>query len=179
MKFVLLLLSITFLFGGNYNEKEILHYYSQSNYKKACKEGKKVLNKLENSFVSVVGDACAKADDINTLGIIVKKLNKTKNDRANASYFATLILQKKLIYQFMNDGLDISGLVLPKTGHILSRVFEKLTLKNYKRVDKKIKKLYINDGEYKYILWLSHDKPAKLYIAEYKNDIFIKKHWYR
>jgi hypothetical protein len=79
----------------------------------------------------------------------------------------------------MNDDLNLSGLVLPKTTHILSRVFEKLAQKKYEVIDIKNKKIRINDGVYMYILWLSDEKPAKVYIGEYKNKIFLKKHWYR
>lgn len=179
MRFFLPLFLLSFLFGGNFDEREMLRLYKQADYKKVCRYAKPFLNKMDNSFLSLVGDACAKEDDINILGIIVAKLNKTKSDRANASYFATLILQKKLIYQFMNDGLDLSGLVLPKTTHILSKVFEKLAQKKYEVIEDKNKKLRINDGKYMYIVWLSHDKPSKVYIGEYKNGLFLKKHWYR
>jgi len=151
---------------------DVIGYYKNSDFQKSCKEGKKFLSS-SNVIVSMVGDACAKADDINILGDIIKHLNKTAADRTNASYFATLILEKKLIYQFMNDRVDIANLVLPKTSHILSRVFEKLSKKDYK-VDKT--KVVIKDGIYKYILFLNDDKPRKLYIFEYKNNKLIKKH---
>jgi len=170
---------LSFLYAGVIDYSDMLHAYKTGNYKKVCRDGKKVLNKLNNSFISIVGDACAKEDDINILGIIISKLNKTKNDRANASYFATLILQKKLIYQFMNDHINLSGLVLPKTTHILSRVFQKLTKNRYKILDKKSNKLEISDYPFIYILWLSSDKPAKVYIQEYKESNLIKIHWFR
>lgn len=179
MRFFLPLFLFSFVFGANFNEREMLRLYQHGEYKKVCRYAKPFLYKMDNSFISIAGDACAKEDDINILGIIVAKLNKTKSDRANASYFATLILQKKLIYQFMNDDLNLSGLVLPKTTHILSRVFEKLAQKKYEVIDIKNKKIRINDGVYMYILWLSDEKPAKVYIGEYKNKIFLKKHWYR
>ncbi len=173
---VLSILSFGLLFAADIDYGKLLNYYKAKNYKKTCRYAKTALSKLDNSFLSIVGDACAKEDDINILGIIVAKLNKTKSDRVNASYFATLILEKKLLYQFMNDGLDLSGLVLPKTEHILSRVFEKITQKRYKVIKNKI---IISDKPYRYILWLSPDLPAKLYIDEYKDMIFVKRHWFR
>ena len=176
MKILLLLFSISLVFASEVNYDKLLNYYKIKNYKKTCQYAKDIFSKLDNSFLSIVGDACAKEDDINILGIIVSKLKMTKSDRANASYFATLILEKKLIYQFANDGLDLSGLVLPKTEHILSRVFEKLAQKKYKIIQNKIT---INDKPYRYILWLSSDLPAKLYIDEYKDTLFIKRHWFR
>jgi len=173
---LLLVLSFGLVFATEVNYDKFLNYYKEKNYKKTCRYAKKVLAKLDNSFLSIAADACAKEDDINTLGIIIAKLYKNKSDRANASYFATLILEKKLIYQFMNDGLDLSGLVLPKTEHILSRVFEKLVQKRYKVIKNKI---IIDDKPYRYILWLSSDLPAKLYIDEYKDMMFLKRHWFR
>ncbi len=173
---LLSILSFGLLFAIDINYGKLLNYYKEKNYKKTCRYAKTALSKLDNSFLSIVGDACAKEDDINILGIIVAKLNKTKNDRANASYFATLILEKKLLYQFMNDELDLSGLVLPKTEHILSRVLEKLAQKRYKITKNKI---VADDKPYRYILWLSSDSPPKLYIDEYKDMIFVKRHWFR
>ncbi len=76
----------------------------------------------------------------------------------------------------MNDGINLSNLSLPKTQNILSRVFDALVLKKYTLKNKKLK---IIDGNYRYILWLSNDKPKKLYIYEYKNNKLIKRHWYR
>ncbi len=173
---LLLVLSFGLMFAAEINYDKLLNYYKEKNFKKTCRYAKKALNRLKSPFLSIAGDACVKEDDINILGIIVTKLNKTKSDRVNASYFATLILEKKLIYQFMNDGLDLSGLILPKTEHILSRVFEKLSQKRYKIIQNKI---VINDKPYRYILWLSSDMPAKLYIDEYKDTIFVKRHWFR
>ena len=172
----IILLSFSMLFAAEVNYDKLLGYYKEKKYKKSCIYAKKVLNKLDNSLLSLAGDACAKEDDINVLNYIVVKLNKTKSDRANASYFATLILQKKLIYQFANDGIELFGLVLPTTEHILSRVFKKLAQKRYKVVKNKI---VVEDKSYRYVLWLSKDVPAKLYVDEYKDMMLLKRHWFR
>ncbi len=172
----LMIFSIVSLIATEIDYDKLVKYYSKKNFKKTCRYAKINLSNLDNSFLSIAGDACAREDDINVLSYIVIKLNKTKRDRANASYFATLILQKKLIYQFMNDNVELFGLVLPKTEHILSRVFEKLSQKRYKIIKGKV---MIKDEPYRYILWLSNDIPAKLYIDEFKEMIFIKRHWFR
>lgn len=180
MKLFLLCCLLFFnLFAQNGNYNNILKLYKKANYKMVCRYGKMILNKLDDNYLSLVGNACAKEDDIQILGKILPKLNKTKNDRLNASYFATLILEKKLIYQFMNDNIKLTGLTLPKTNHILSRVFEKLAQNQYTKDHDKLKNIQINDGIYKYILWLSGDKPPKVYIDEYKNGMLVKKHWFR
>jgi len=174
---VILFLAVA-CFAEKYSYAQIVNLYKNKEYLKTCEYGATIFRKFDNTFASIVGDACAKEDYINVLGDIVKRLNKTKIDRSNASYFATLILEKKLIYQFMNDKIDLSGLSLPKTDHILSRVFEKLAKKQYKIVDKNSMKIKIIDGDYKYIMWLSPGKLKKVYIDEYKNNELVKRHWF-
>ncbi len=176
--FILFLILITFGATANLNLNKIVESYKKGNYKETCHYGKKVLRKLDDTFISLVGNACAKEDDINILGDIIKHLNKNKADRTNASYFATLILEKKLIYQFMNDDIDLSTLSLPKTDHILSRVFDKVAKGKYKIVNKRDKKIKIIDGDFTYIMWLSNNKPKRVYIDEFKNGNFVKRHWF-
>ena len=174
----LLIVATSFLYASNYRYNKAIKYYKEKNYAATCKMGLGIYDKYGDSFATMIGLACSKADSINILGDIIKKLYKTKDDRMNASYFATLILEKKLLYQFMNDGINLQNLSLPKTPHILSRVFEKISSGQYKITDKVNKKIEITDGEYKYILWLSNDVKRKMYIDEYKQDMLLKRHWY-
>ncbi len=174
---VMLMIFIVLISADANMYKNVINSYKNKDYQYACNHGKRIFWKInKGSFTAIVGDACARVDNINILGDIIKHLNKNRADRINASYFATLILEKKLIYQFMNDGINLSNLSLPKTQNILSRVFDALVLKKYTVKNKKLK---ITDGNYSYVLWLSNDKPKKLYIYEYKNNKLIKRHWYR
>ncbi len=175
--FMSLLLLLSFLGASGYDK--LFENYKKGNYKKVCFDGKKILKGKPSSFLSLVGYACTQEDNIYILYDIVKKLKKTEADRENASYFATLILEKKLIYQFMMDGIDLSNLLMPKTDHILSRVFDKLSQKSYKLLDKSNNKIEIQDGEYRYILWNSNDLVKKVYIDEYRGDVIFKRHWFR
>jgi len=175
--FVSLLLLFSFLSASQ--DDNLLENYKKGNYKKVCFDGRKILKGKPSSFLSLVGYACAQEDNIYFLYDIVKKLKKTKADRENASYFATLILEKKLIYQFMMDGIDLLHLLMPRTDHILSRVFDKLSQKNYKLLDKSNNKIEIQDGKYRYILWNSNDFIKKVYIDEYIGDVIFKRHWFR
>ncbi len=177
-KIILLLIFITFAISANLNYDKIVESYKKRDYKETCRYGKKILEKLDNRFLSLVGNACAKEDDINILGDIIKHLNKSKADRMNSSYFATLILEKKLICQFMNDNINLSNLSLPKTNHILSRVFDNIAKGKYKILNKKNKKIKIIDGSFTYLMWLSDNKPKRVYIDEFKNGTFVKRHWF-
>lgn len=162
-----------------YDKDDILKDYENGKYKKICldsayfyKNGGK-----DESLLSLIGDACVKSDFINPLGYIIKNLISESKYRQNASYFGTILLQKKLLYQFLNDGFDLRNLRLPKTDHILSVVFENLVTKNYSSNDNKFKIKLDNE---KFILFYKKIKKDKswMVIEEYKTDELIERHWY-
>jgi len=157
----------------------IIKDYNSGLYKKVCLNSSQKIYSIKNEqILSLIGDACIRADYINPLGDVVKGLISTKKFRENGSYFATILLQKKLLYQFMNDNIDISALRLPRTTYVLSVVFENLAKKNYKVINKNPKKIEIDLGSKKYIVWLKTGKLTKVYIGEYKNNKLVKEHWY-
>ncbi len=173
--FVSFLIFISLLFASEQDYNKCIDYFKNKDYLKCCRLGSRIYYKYSSNFASMVGIACAKTDNINILGDIIKRLYKTKFDRTNASYFVTLIFEKKLLYQFVLDKINLKNLSLPKTKHILSRVFEKISSGNYKYIDGKIA---IQDKEYKYIIWLTTGKKRVMVIDEYKNGILIKRHRY-
>lgn len=176
MRFILLfLVSLHSLYAYTYND--VLKDYEAKNFEKICSEGAVfyLKNDKNEMILTAIGDACAKIDIINPLGYIVKNLVTTKEYRESGSYFATLVLQKKLIYQFMNDGINLQELKLPRTDHVLSKVFENLSQGNYEIVDKKVQ---IITPEMDYLLYLIGEEPKKVFIDEYKNGKLIKRHWY-
>ncbi len=176
IKIIFALLSF-YTIGFSYTKSKIVSDYKGQNYKKVCIYGT-VANIKDEAILSLIANACLKIDSINPLGTIIKKMVSTPKYRENASYFSTIVLQKKLIYQFMNDDIDLSNLRLPRTSHLLSIVFENLVKKNYKIIDKKIDKIKIVLKNRTYILWRSNSKPVKIYVDEYKNGVLLKHHWY-
>ena len=66
-------------------------------------------------------------------------------------------------------------LTLPRTDHVLSRVFEQLSKGNYSVVEKGIQ---ILTPQMNYLLWLSEDAPKKVYIDEHKEGKLVERHWY-
>ena len=176
-----IILSLTFIISsvlaGEFDA--IIKNYDSGLYKKVCLDGSKKIYTIKNEqILSLIGDACIRVDYINPLGDVVKGLVSTKNFRENGSYFATILLQKKLLYQFMNDNIDITKLRLPRTAYVLSVVFENIAKKNYKVLKKSPKQIEIDLGSKKYIVWLKTGKLSKVYIGEYKNGELIKEHWY-
>lgn len=178
MKF-LLIFSFCMVSGFSYDKDDIIRDYADAKFKKICLESAyfyKNGGKDEN-LLSIIGDSCVKSDFINPLGYIVKNLISTPKFRQNASYFGTILLQKKLIYQFVNDNLDLSNLRLPKTDHILSIVFENLATNNYKKLSDKIKIIL---SEHSYVLLYTEMKSENSWVVleEYENDKLKTRHWY-
>lgn len=168
-------LLVNVMYAYTYNE--VLKDYEAKNYDKVCNEGTAIVMRSDKNeqILVAIGDACAKVDSINILGNVSKNLISTKEFRESGSYFATLLLQKKLIYQFMHDAINVKELKLPRTNHVLSRVFEQLSKGNYNSVEKRVE---ISTPEMNYVLWLSDDEPKKVYIDEIKDGKLVKRHWY-
>ena len=172
--FVILSLCIS---GFSYGKNDIINDYNNQNFEKVCISGTNADSRNED-ILSLIGNACLKIDNINPLGVIIKRLVTSSKYRENASYFATILLQKKLIYQFMVDRISLKNIRLPRTSYILSIVFENIVKKNYKVLDSSKNKIEINVKNQKYILWISNNKPPKVFIDEYKDNTLVKRHWY-
>ena len=159
----------------------LVEAFQERNFLYVCQQGMKKFNQKRNDedFLGMVGVACAEIDYINPLGILQKAIKRTQAGRNNASYFGTLILQKKLIYQFMLDGIELGYLRLPDTNHILSVIFKNLVLKKYNVLSKKPKKLEMNNGNQRILIYNTNDNPIKVVVEIYENDEKIGEHWYR
>jgi len=179
MKIFIILCLATFLYANV--KKEIYNFYEKKNYIASCNVGYKDFDKFKNNekFVSLYAFACLKSDFIDRLAIPITKLKYSKESRTNASFFSTILMQKKLLYRSMVDGYDISSLNLPSTEYILSKVFDSyVRLKSYNN-----KKVYIfeddKDKKIKYKLSLvKTNKIYKIVIDEFYDNKFVKKHIY-
>jgi len=155
--------------------------FKAGKYEKVCKRGliEYYRGYMEENFVSLIGVACAKSDRINVLGMLQRSQVESKDARENASYFSSLILQKRLVYQFMIDDISLEGLKLPGSSHLLSRIFEKLSTKEYTVLSTSPKLIEIEDKGKKIILSLSDDNPVKVLVDEYEKNGELKRHWYQ
>lgn len=160
-----------------YTHEDVKRDYQEGKYKEVCLHSAVFYKNAEKdeNILSIIGDACAKVDYINPLGYIVRGLISTPEYRENGSYFATLVLQKKLIYQFMNDGIDLKNLRLPRSEHTLSIIFENLVKKNY---TKRNGKIIISTDSKEYRIWLSDAEKKVVNVEEYVDGKKIKTHWY-
>lgn len=173
-------LPVVFLFASEFDSK-LVKEYKAGKYKSVCKKGMHAYyqGRKDEHFAALVGVACANNDSINFLGILQRNLVGSPSMRSTASYFSALLLQKRLIYQFMIDGIDLSGFRLPKYDHVLSVVFDKLSKGDYKSLGGVTNMIKIDEGERTIFISISDDKPARVLVDEYKDAKLLKRHWYQ
>lgn len=162
-------------------KEELLYLFQNKQYEEACNLGFKNFsdNSKDEEYVSLCSFACLNIDYIDRLSVAITTLRYSKEARANASYFSTILLQKKLLYHAMLDGYDISSLNLPKTDYVLSKVFDLYI----KKTNGEKKKYYIFEDEenaaLKYKLYVLKDgKIDKVVIEEFYNSVSTQKHIY-
>jgi len=176
------MMTTSFLFSSNLSN--LYKLYEKQKYDKACDYGTKYLykraNKKNEKYLTLYGLSCLETDHIERLAIPISNLKSSKDARANASYFSTILLQKQLLMQALIDGKELSDLHLPKTTFVLSKVFslfvqKKFTLNNgiYKLDDDKRE-------DVRYQIYIKDAKKNKKYmiIDIYKNDKFTQRYRY-
>ena len=174
----------TFLLFSS-NLSTIYKLYINQEYNKACDYGRKYLFKNKNinneKYLTLYGLSCVETDNIERISLPMIHLKSTKDSRANASYFGTILLQKQLLLQALVDKKEIYDLHLPKTNFVLSKIFylfmkKKYTFKNeiYKFKDETKESL-------SYQLYIKRDKKNRvsMIIDVYQNDKLTKRYNYR
>lgn len=179
----LLLMTTAFLFSSNLST--LYKLYEKQEYTKACdyaiKYFYKKRNKNSEQYLTLYGLSCLETDKIHHIATPMLRLKSTKDARANAAYFSTILLQKELLFQALIDKISLKNLHLPNTNFILSKIFslfvdEKYILKNdvysFNDLEKK---------EMKYQLYIKENKKKeKLMIIDvYKDDKFTKRYSYK
>lgn len=183
MRIMITLLLITAsLFANDYSDFKT--YYQKNSYdayKQACEIGKRIFEKNERDekMLSLIGMACMKADYIDMLGLIQSRLYRTREGRQNATLFASLVLQKRLIAQFLHDHIQLSSLALPVSSHPLSKAFVALRDNNYVILSQAPLKLEFRDDTLRYQLYIDNDKKGKVAIDLIKSDGTLEEHRYR
>jgi hypothetical protein len=155
--------------------------FQKKDYEEVCNIGFKNFNKykLDDEYLSLYGLGCLYSDHIDRVAIPSILLKNTKEARANAAYFSTILMQKKLLYYSLVDGYDISNIKIPTTDLVLSKVFEL-----YRKSKKNKQQTFYTFQDPKsknvtYRLYLEKiDNKLKIIIEEYNNNILIKKHIY-
>ncbi len=161
--------------------EEFIKQFRAGQYDKVCQKGLDhyYAGRTEEMFVMLVGTACARVDNINPLGMMQRNLVSTKSARETASYFSTLVLQKRLVYQFMIDGTPISSLKLPYSNHVISIIFDQLANESYIQLSEEPKMIKVFDGDKTMIVSVSDDEPIRILVDEYKDGKVVKRRWFQ
>ncbi len=175
-----LLLTTIFLFSSNISN--LYKLYEKQEYDKACDYAHKYFYKKQNrdsqNYLTLYGLSCLETDNIARVAIPMTRLTKSKDARANASYFGTILLQKQLLYQALMDKKPLVELHLPTTDFIISKIFNLFVKEKYMLEDNIYR---FKDGDKIYQLYIKRAKRNHQYmvIDIYKDDKFTKRYQYR
>jgi len=158
---------------------DFMDHLKEGDYQKACKVGREMITVLQKDekIISLVGQACLKSDFIEALALANHRLRDSKETRADAVAFSSVVLQKKLIYQFMYDNADISTMYLPIVDHPLSHTFVAIRDANYKTESQNPKIITFKKDDKRYKVFI--DKADKgrviIEITDSKNYVERRK----
>ena len=179
MKFLILLFIIVNVHANV--KQEMFQLYQNKEYAKACSMGFNFFteNRKDEEYTSLYAFSCLKSDYIDRLSLPITTLKFSKEARKNAAYFATILMQKKLLYYSLIDGYKLSKFKLPSTDYVLSKVFDLYS----KLPSHEPKKFYIlkdpHDPKLIYKLYIMKQSNInKMVIEEYYDTIKIKRHIY-
>ncbi len=145
--------------------------YKAKEYIKACQIGKKIFTyERDEKFLSLIGHACLQADYIDTLAIIQSRLRSSAEARENAVVFASILLQKRLIYQYMYDNTDLSRLSLPIGKHPLSYAFVAIRDGNITLTSRTPKVIEFQHDGIRYKLYIDRQQKGKVIIEAHHTD---------
>ncbi|WP_281950830.1 hypothetical protein [Nitrosophilus kaiyonis] len=170
---------LTSLFSKNITINDLIKYYKDENYKKVCTKGILIFEKIkkDEKLVTMYALSCLKSDYIDRLAVPIVILKNSKEARANAAYFSTILAQKKLLYHALIDNIDISGLIFPKTDHIISKIFTLFVEKKYIFSDNTYIFNETDEKDIIYKLFLEKDKkPIKMVILKIKKGKIVETH---
>lgn len=161
--------------------EQLAHKLSERAYEEACIIGKQIVesNERDEKVLSLIGMACMKADYIDVLSVIQSRLYATSEARSNATLFAALLLQKRLISQFVYDGIDLSVFSLPVSDHPLSVAFRSLRDGRYKAIGGDARQFGFSEKGLHYLLYVDDAKRGKIAIDVIHADGSVDQHRYR
>ena len=185
MKLILFLLMFTAsLFSSNLST--LYKLYEKQEYEKACnyafKYAYKKKNKASENYLTLYGLSCLETNNLSRVAIPMTSLTKSKDARANASYFGTILLQKQLLLQALIDEKPLGELYLPTTNFVLSKVFALFLKKRYSLKEGVYKLTDKDDKHIEYRLYMKKNRKKSsnyMIIDIYKDARFTKRYQYR
>lgn len=175
--FLLLLTTLSFAD----DKSKLYKLYNNGKYEAVCEQGFNLFrkNRYDEAFISLYAYGCLNSDSLDRLATPIVMLKYSKDARANAAYFASILMKKKLLYHALLDNYDLSGVKLPSSSYILSRVFDIFVHNKSKPLDDVYTLIDPRDKNLTYHLYMDKsERVAKIILEEYKNNILIKRHTY-
>ncbi|NLK67245.1 MAG: hypothetical protein GX282_07215 [Campylobacteraceae bacterium] len=177
-KFIVFLSFLSFLFG--LDSYDVKNWYDAGSYNRVCQDSVReyfILNQ-DPAIANMYANSCLQMDKINELIIPVVMLYETKEARVNASLYATILFQKKMLYLALVDGVDISYIRTPKVEYILSIVFDKFVAKEYEVVGDAYR-IKLTENSYSDLLVNEENGITQMIIAIYEDGRLrsVKKYW--
>ena len=178
MRYLIVLILPLLLFANT--KTELLSLYKNKEYKKTCLKASNSLHRYlkDEEYLSLLGFSCLKSGYIDRLSTPIANLKSSPQARSNSAYFAVILMQKKLLLHSMIDKFALTGIKLPTTDTLLSKVFDlylqnkDFTKDSYSFKDKK-------DADITYKLYLIKDKGLKkMVIEKLYNDTIEEKYIY-
>lgn len=159
---------------------DFMQELKEENYQKACRIGKKIISSpgADEKLISMVAQSCLKCDYIKALSHAQHKLRETKESRADAVAFSSVVLQKKLIYQFMYDDADISTMFLPIVEHPLSHTFVAIRDGNYKIESQNPKIITFKKDDKRYRVFVDKADKGRVIIEITDSKNYIERRRY-
>ncbi len=164
------------------DSSELYTLYQNGQYLKACDAGVEKLqrHKEDERYVSLYAFACLEADRIDRLALPVILLKHSGEARKNATYFAAILLQKNLLTSALEDRTSLTGLTLPTSDYLLSRVFDQFRAEHYTKNGDVYVMSDPENPRKSYRLFLQRSGQSQhLCITEYYDTILTKQHIYR
>ncbi len=159
--------------------QDLVRHYKSGDFAYVCRMGYKMFDRLKRSeaMVSMYAYACLKDDKIDRLAVPILILGKTAAGRKNRAYFSLILAQKNILMASLCDGVPLSGLQVPDTDHIISKIFNLYYQKKLKKVDNKY--TYTSpDNRVRYTVEVQKKGRCSLVIKEYDHGT-TNEHRYR
>ncbi len=179
MRYLIILAIFELMIFAN-SASELFKLYQNKEYSRACDIGFNIAsqNRDDEKFLSIYAFSCLNADQIDRLILPMALLTKSQESRNNASYFAMLLMQKKLLIQALYDDKKYENLNFPTSSHLISKIFD-MYLKDSQPNNKT--KIYIDkdDKRKSYKLYKATKNNQKtIAIDEYYDKIMTYHHIY-
>jgi hypothetical protein len=166
---------LTVFFGITVLKADIVQDYLNKKYAQICSFANIKKFAHNEKALSIIGVSCIKTDSLYMLSYIINSLKHTNYGRKNAIYFLTILMEKKLLYSYLFDGISLNSFSFPMTDYVLSYIFEALKYGNYKKTGDVI----IIKNTDKNITYNVYKKNDRMYVDSFKNGKLIKRRWFR